>query len=231
MFGLPLRLKFCMFVKIMPLRIFSRNVNWRKRIAAMSISKSQVNSPRASTLELFKVFLPIGAFTFGGGYAMIPLIRRAIVEKCRWMEDGEFVDTMAIAQSAPGPMAVNMAAITGYKLAGIGGAVSSVVAVASPSFVSIVIIASIFLGVQNNPVVRAAMSGMRPAIVVLMAGAVFDVGKSVISSKVALVLATAAFVGLIVAHIHPIIVILLAGAAGFFIESAKKTKEEDKTGE
>ena len=75
------------------------------------------------------------------------------------------------------------------------------------------------------------MSGRRPAIVVLRGGAVFDGGKSVITSKVALVWAAAAFVGLIVAHIHPIIVILLAGAAGFFIESAKKMKEEDKTGE
>lgn len=197
----------------------------------MPSSKSQPSSSPASPLRLFKVFLPIGAFTFGGGYAMIPLIRKAIVERCRWMDDREFIDTIAIAQSAPGPIAVNMAAMTGYKLAGFGGAIASVVAAALPSFVSILIVASIFLGVQHNPMVRAAMSGMRPAIVALMAAAVFDVGKAAIASKAALMLAVATFIGLIVAHIHPIAVIVLAGAAGFLIKPAKKEKEEELTAE
>ncbi|WP_198468253.1 chromate transporter [Acetomicrobium sp. S15 = DSM 107314] len=192
----------------------------------MPTSKLQADALQVTPLKLFKIFLPIGAFTFGGGYAMIPLIRRAIVEKWQWMEEGEFIDAIAIAQSAPGPMAINMAAITGYKLADFSGAASSVIAAALPSFVSIIIIASIFLGVQNNPIVRAAMSGMRPAIVALMAEAAFEAGKTAISDKVAVILAAAAFTGLTIAHIHPIVVILLAGIAGFFIRPAKEEKEE-----
>lgn len=159
---------------------------------------------------------------------MIPLIRKAIVERCQWMDDREFIDTIAVAQSAPGPIAVNMAAMTGYKLAGFPGAVASVIAAALPSFISILIVASIFLGVQHNPIVRAAMSGMRPAIVALMAAAVLDVGKTAIASKAALVLAAVAFVGLVAVHMHPIAVIVLAGAAGFLIRPAKTEKQKEE---
>ncbi|HHY91929.1 MAG TPA: chromate transporter [Firmicutes bacterium] len=167
-----------------------------------------------SPLRLFWSFFVIGAFTFGGGYAMLPLIRKSIVEKSRWMEDEEFVDAIAIAQSAPGPIAVNIAVLTGYKLSGLAGAVFAVLGAALPSFITILIIAAIFLGVQHNPYVRAAMAGMRPAIVALMAAAVFDVGRTAIKNRFSTAVALAALVALLGLDVHPVLVIAAAAAVG-----------------
>lgn len=165
-------------------------------------------------LRLFWTFFAIGAFTFGGGYAMIPLIRKSIVERARWMEDEEFVDAIAIAQSSPGPIAVNIATLTGYKLSGLGGALFSVVGATLPSFITILVVASIFLGVQHNFYVRAAMAGMRPAVIALMAAAVLDVGKAAIKSRFSIVLGLLALVALTVFNVHPVLVIVAAAAAG-----------------
>lgn len=165
-------------------------------------------------LRLFWTFLAIGAFTFGGGYAMIPLIKKSIVERTRWMEEEEFVDAIAIAQSSPGPIAVNIATLTGYKLSGLGGALFSVVGATLPSFITILVVASIFLGVQHNSYVRAAMAGMRPAVIALMAAAVLDVGKTAIKSRFSTVLGLLALVALTVFNVHPVLVIVAAAAAG-----------------
>ncbi|MDK2928170.1 MAG: chromate transporter [Bacillota bacterium] len=165
-------------------------------------------------LRLFWSFFTIGAFTFGGGYAMLPLIRKSIVERSGWMEDEEFVDAIAVAQSSPGPIAVNIAALTGYKLSGLSGALLSVAGAALPSFITILVVASIFLGVQHNPYVRAAMAGMRPAVVALMAAAVFDVGKTAIKSRFGGALALLALLALIGFNVHPVFVIIAAATAG-----------------
>ncbi|HHY97666.1 MAG TPA: chromate transporter [Firmicutes bacterium] len=196
----------------------------------MQDSSYQQKSENVTPLMLFTAFLPIGAFTFGGGYAMIPLIKKSIVDRYHWMEERDFIDSIAIAQSAPGPIAINMAALTGRRLAGIPGAIASVIAAALPSFISILIIAAVFLGIQHNPFVRAAMKGMRPAIVALMAAAVFDVGKAAIATAAGVGLAAIAFAGLTLLHMHPIVVIILAATAGFFMKPARdegKTPEKD----
>lgn len=145
---------------------------------------------------------------------MLPLIRRSIVERSRWMEDEEFVDAIAVAQSSPGPIAVNIAALTGYKLSGLPGALLSVLGAALPSFITILVVASIFLGVQHNPYVRAAMTGMRPAVVALMAAAVLDVGKTAIKNRFGAILALAALVALIGLDVHPVFVVIAAAATG-----------------
>ena len=134
---------------------------------------------------------------------MLPLIRKSLVEKSRWLKDEEFVDAIAVAQSAPGPIAVNIAVITGYKLSGLKGTLAAVLGAILPSFVILIIVATFFLGIQNNRFVRAALTGMRPAIVALMASAVYDIGKNTIKSGQAAVLSIAALVLLLIVKLHP----------------------------
>lgn len=119
--------------------------------------------------QLFISFLKIGAFTFGGGYAMIPLIEREVIDRKGWVERDSFLSLLALAQSAPGPIALNTAVFVGYKIKGFGGAVAAVAGVVIPSFTAILIIATLFADIRYNTYVDAAFKAMRPAVVALIA--------------------------------------------------------------
>ena len=112
---------------------------------------------------IFVSFLKIGMFTFGGGYAMLPLIERELITKRKWIEQKEFLDLLTLAQSVPGPIAVNTAVFVGYKVRGLRGAAAALLGTVTPSFVIILVIAIFFAGIRQNPVVDAAFKGMRPA--------------------------------------------------------------------
>lgn len=118
--------------------------------------------------QLFYSFLKIGLFTFGGGYAMIPIIQREVIDKRGWIAQRDFLDLLTLAQSAPGPIALNTAVFVGYKLYGYRGAVTSLLGVALPSFFIILIVAVFFSQIRDNAVVDAAFKGMRPVVVALM---------------------------------------------------------------
>ncbi|MDO5523828.1 MAG: chromate transporter [Bacteroidia bacterium] len=128
--------------------------------------------------ELFLVFFKIGAFTFGGGYAMIPLIRNEVVNKRGWLDDDEFMDSLAIAQSLPGPLALNTALFVGNKRLGFKGSLFSGLGVILPSFVVILLIAMIFVQFKDNPVVERIFKGIRPAVVALIAAPLVILGKA-----------------------------------------------------
>ncbi|MDE6569883.1 MAG: chromate transporter [Alistipes sp.] len=119
-------------------------------------------------LTLFWSFFKIGLFTFGGGYAMIPLIRREVIDRRGWIAEREFLDLLTLAQSAPGPISLNTSVFVGYKMRGYSGAVASILGVVVPSFVIILLIALLFADIRYNPVVDAAFKGMRPAVVALI---------------------------------------------------------------
>jgi chromate transporter len=129
-------------------------------------------------LILFLTFLKIGAFTFGGGYAMIPLIQ-AEVQSHGWLSAEELVNFVAIAESTPGPIAVNMATFVGTRMAGIPGAICATVGVVLPSYIIILIVAKCFQKFKSSRVVSGCMSGLRPAVVGLIGSAVISVGKTV----------------------------------------------------
>lgn len=193
-----------------------------------SSTASALSTPSKPTPGgLFWSFLSIGAFTFGGGYAMLPLIRKSLVEKSGWLQDEEFIDAIAVAQSAPGPIAVNIAVITGYKLNGLRGTLAAVLGATLPSFVILIIVATFFLGLQDNRFVRAALTGMRPAIVALMASAVYDIGKNTIRSKQAAVLSIVAIVLLLVVGLHPVLVIVAAAIAGLAVNSRRVLEQKN----
>ena len=119
-------------------------------------------------LKLFTTFFKIGLFTFGGGYAMIPLIEREVIEKKRWVEKKDFLDMLVLAQSTPGPIAVNTSVFVGYKTAGTKGAIAATLGTILPSFIVILLLALFFVEVRDNIYVDAAFRAMRPAVVALI---------------------------------------------------------------
>ncbi len=171
-------------------------------------------------LELFWVFFKIGAFTFGGGYAMLPLAQEAIL-KHGWMDSQSVVDFIAISESTPGPFAVNMATFAGMQTAGLLGAVCATVGVVLPSFVIILLIAGGLQKFRQNKLVSGAMSGLRPAVVGMIAAAVISVGQTTFG---VLSLWSGAFwlsllifggcLALSFRKVHPLWLILLAGGTG-----------------
>ncbi|HLW09512.1 MAG TPA: chromate transporter [Fermentimonas sp.] len=128
--------------------------------------------------ELFLVFFKIGAFTFGGGYAMIPLIRNEVVKKKKWLDDKEFIDMMALAQSAPGPISLNTAIFVGNKRSGVKGSLFTSAGIILPSFIIILVIAILFTQFKGNPIVESVFKGIRPAVVALIAAPLLVLGKS-----------------------------------------------------
>ena len=132
----------------------------------------------AELLKLFLTFFRIGLFTIGGGYAMIPLIEKYVVERTRWLSKEEFVDLLAVAQSAPGVFAVNMSIFIGYKLRRLRGAVAAAMGCVAPSVIIILLIAMFFNGFRENEIVNNVFKGLRPAVVALIAAPVFSLAKS-----------------------------------------------------
>ncbi len=167
-----------------------------------------------SVLALFTTFFKIGAFTFGGGYAMIPLFHKEIVETHGWISDEEMLDIIAIAESTPGVIAVNMATFVGYKVAGVLGSTIATLAVVLPSFIVISIISQFFLAFKQITVVAWAFAGIRAAVLVLMTNAVLKLSKLCRLNVLTLSLAGGAFILSTFLGIHAIPLLLAAAILG-----------------
>ena len=172
--------------------------------------------------ELFAVFAKIGAFTFGGGYAMIPLIQREAVERRRWVSDSDILDIVAIAESTPGPIAINAATFIGRKVAGVRGALCATLGVVLPSFVIISAISFALQAFQGLRVVRYAFWGIRAGVLALILKALWTlftkVRKDWFSCAVmALSLLAAAFL-----HVSAIAVIVSAALCGILYRQVRK---------
>ena len=128
-------------------------------------------------LSIFSVFFRIGAFTFGGGYAMIPLIQKETVEKKKWITDDDILEIIAIAESTPGPIAINSATFVGYRVAGVLGALCGTVGVVLPSFVIILILSYVLREFQEIPVVQYAFTGIRAGVMALILKALWNMYK------------------------------------------------------
>ena len=145
-------------------------------------------------LELFLTFFKIGAFTFGGGYAMLPLVQAAVIEK-GWLSETQIVDFIAVSESTPGPFAINIATYVGSQMGGIFGAFCCTLGVVLPSFIIILLVAKFFEKFKNSKTVSGCMSGLKPAVIGLISSAVISIGTTVffpVSVSFA-VLKTAAF--------------------------------------
>lgn len=133
-------------------------------------------------LSLLLTFFKIGLFTFGGGYAMLPLIESEVLQK-GWLPLEDIINFIAVSESTPGPFAINMATYVGMETAGFWGAVCATSGVVLPSFIVITVIATFFEKFKNNKTVEGVMSGLRPAVIGLMGSAVVSVGKTVFFSS------------------------------------------------
>lgn len=131
---------------------------------------------KASLFQIFSVFAKIGAFTIGGGYAMIPIIQDEIVKR-GWLPEEELPDIIALAQSAPGILAVNMSIFAGYRLRGIKGSIAATIGSVLPSFLIILLIAMMFTNYQDNPIVVKIFKGIRPVVVSLIAVPMINMAK------------------------------------------------------
>jgi len=162
-------------------------------------------------LKLFLIYLKIGAFTFGGGFAMIPLIEREIVENNKWMEPEEFNDSLAVCQSVPGAIAVNNAVFIGYRINGVMGAVAASLGVIIPSFLIIMAIASVFTQIKDINKIDPIFNGIRAAVVALILTAGLKLFTKGIFN---LFIIAITFVGISYFQLNPIIVIIMAVAFG-----------------
>ena len=172
---------------------------------------------RKKLLDLFLIFLKLGTFTFGGGFAMIPLIEEEIVHKKKWADQQEIIDVFAVAQSIPGAIAINSATFIGYKIAGRKGAIVATIGVVMPSVFIITLIASVFSRFQDNEMVQAAFLGIRSCVVALIVSATLSMGKKVVIDKLTLILTILTGVGILALNLHPIITIITGGLIGLII--------------
>ena len=188
--------------------------------------------------DLFLTFAKVGVCTFGGGYAMLPILQREVVEKKGWATDEELTDYFAVGQCTPGIIAVNTATFIGYKHRGIPGGVLTTLGVVFPSLVIITAIAAFLSNFADIPVVQHALAGIHAAVVALIAASVLKLGKSTLKNGAAIaiflcVLALAAAgslanfgtgtLGQVLDLLtSPAVLIVLAGAAGFLLYGRKK---------
>ncbi len=163
-------------------------------------------------LSLFWSFFKIGSFTFGGGYAMVPLIEKEIIDNHGWIRHDDFLGLLTLAQSAPGAIAVNTAVFVGYKIRGYAGAIAATAGVVLPSFTIILLIAIYFTDVSHLPAVEAAFKGIRPAVVALIATPLVGLSRGMSWTGRGIAVAAAAVVWLL--GVSPVWFIMAGAAAG-----------------
>ena len=173
-------------------------------------------------LKLFLLMMKIGLFTFGGGYAMISLLSRELVEKRKYIDDDEFMDVVAIAESTPGPIAINMATYIGYKRLGILGSIFATLGLVIPSFVILYVISLFFDSFMSYDIVRRAFKGIQVAVVYLILSAGIRMLKKMKKSPLPILLCSSVILAMITLSIlsisfSSILYILIGGAIGLTV--------------
>ena len=170
-------------------------------------------------LELFLIFLKIGAFTFGGGYAMLPLIQQEVLSQ-GWMDLEQLVNFIAVSESTPGPLAVNLSTYIGAETGGLLGSFCATIGVVLPSFVIILLVAKFYQAFQTNTLVKGCMNGLRPTVVGMIGASLLSVGASAFPAAGGVmqwVLAAVLLAAILAAHwkkVHPILLIVGSAVVG-----------------
>lgn len=175
--------------------------------------------------DLFWTFCKIGALTFGGGYVMLPLIQREIVENKKWSTEKEILDYYAVGQCTPGVIAVNTATFIGYKLRGIIGGIVATLGVIFPSIVIILIIAAFLQNFADLAIVQSAFAGIRVAVVALIITTVVKLIKSSIKDYLGVIIAIIAFVISAFIGLSPVYVVIAAALTGFISKGLRGDKK------
>ena len=167
--------------------------------------------------ELFAAFARIGALTFGGGYAMIPMLEREVVNRHHWATEEELMDYYAVGQCTPGVIAVNVATFVGYKIAGPVGGVFATLGVVTPSLLIILLIASVLQNFADVPAVKSAFAGIRVCVSVLIFNAVIKLWKKAVVDKAALALFLLVFLLSLFTDLSPVVFVVVCAAAGILL--------------
>lgn len=173
-------------------------------------------------IQLFTAWFKMGLFTFGGGYAMLPMIQREAINKYHWASEEEIMDYYAVGQCTPGIIAVNTATFVGYKVKGILGGIAATLGVISPSIIIIFLIASLINNFSQLEVVQHALNGIKVAVCVLMFVAVEKLIKGAIKDKISFTLALVAFLLAYFTNISTVLIVLCAGVVGYVLFLTKK---------
>lgn len=173
-------------------------------------------------IQLFLVFARIGGFTFGGGYAMLPMLQREIVEKKGWATSDELMDYFAIGQCTPGIIAVNTSTFVGYKIKGVIGGIVATLGMIFPSMVIITVIAAFLQNFQDYEVVKWAFGGIRAAVVALILSAIIKLGKKSVVDIATAIIFVAVTALSIFTDLSPAIFVIFAGVCGIVIKGCKK---------
>ncbi|WP_169090655.1 chromate transporter [Paenibacillus sp. PL91] len=174
--------------------------------------------------HLFVMFLKISPVTFGGGYAMIPIIEREVVEKRKWLQAQDISDIFAIAGSVPGAIAVNSATFIGYRIAGVKGAIAATLGILLPTFCIVIVLSILFMEMKDNPKVEAAFLSIRATIVALIFYAAYRTGKTAAVDKISIMLiaGTVAVMCFFHRYIHPVLLIFGGAVSGIVIIGMRK---------
>lgn len=175
-------------------------------------------------IELFIVFFKLGAFTIGGGIAMLPLLQNTLINEKKWFTKEEFMDIVAVCQSLPGVVAINMATYVGYKKKGLAGSIVSTFGVTIPSFTMILIIAKFITSMGDNGVLMGAMAGLRAAALGMVVVAMIQLMPAAIKNKWAMLAAIGAFVLIAILKVNTAYVILLFAVLGIAVTFAGSRK-------
>lgn len=176
----------------------------------------------SSLLQIFLTFAKIGPMTFGGGYAMIPLIEKEVVERKGWVKESDIADVFAISESIPGAIAINSSTFVGYKIKGIPGAIVAMLGILLPTFLIVLILCIAFLSVQGNPYIEAAFKGIRAAIVALITYAGIKIGRTGVFDKSTLAIAIGTTFLLLIFHMNPILLIVCGAFVGISVNQLKR---------
>ena len=177
-------------------------------------------------IDLFLTFFRIGALTFGGGYAMLPMFKKELVQKHNWCTEEDILDYYAIAQCTPGVIAVNTASFIGFRKKGVPGAICATIAVVAPSILIITVIAAFIRHFADNTYVKHALAGIRVAVCALVAVTVFGLFKKNVKDILTALLAVAAFTVTFFLGFSPIIAVIIAAAAGITVKIIKEKKKQ-----
>ena len=170
--------------------------------------------------QLFWTFFKISPVTFGGGFAMIPLIEKEVVEKKKWLQSEEITDIFALSQSVPGAVAINSATFIGHRIGGIKGSIAAMIGVSLPTFLIVMTLGIFYFSIQDNPKIEAAFLSIRASIVAIIAYAAIKIAKTAIVDKSTFGIMIVGV--LLLFFIHPIFVILLGALTGIITIIIKK---------
>lgn len=173
-------------------------------------------------LEIYITFLKLGTFGFGGGFALVNLMEKEIVEEKKWMEKEKLIDVFGISQCLPGAIALNSSGFVGYSIAKIPGAMAAMLGNITSPIIIVLTMSILFQKFSSYAVVQQAFNGIRPAIIGLIAFAAYNVGKASLKDGICVAISLSAFIGVLFLELHPILLIIMGAVAGVGITYLKE---------